>query len=70
MAVEERQAGLIGYEVNHSAAVIRNDYRIFYDAPGFGAIHLYKFELVSVQMERMRIICAVAKYQAVTSALL
>ena len=29
MAVEERQAGLIGYEVNHSAAVIRNDYRVF-----------------------------------------
>jgi len=29
VAVEKRQPGLVSYEVNHGAAVIRNDYRVF-----------------------------------------
>ena len=48
MAVEERQARLVGYEVNHGAAVIRNDYRVFYDAAGLGAVHFYQLELMAM----------------------
>jgi hypothetical protein len=70
VAVKQGQARLVGYKVHYGATIIWNYYCIFYNAPGFGAVHFYQFELMAMQMEGVGVIRAVAKYQAVTSSLL
>ena len=70
VAVKQGQARLVGDKVHHGPAIIRNHYRVFYDAARFGAVHFYQLELVAMQMEGMGVIGAVAKYQPVTSSLL
>ena len=70
VTVEEREAGLIGGEIDDCPAIVRDYYRVFDDSGSFRPIDLDQFPKVTVQVHRMGIICAIAHDQPITRALL
>ena len=70
VAVEQRQPRLIGGEVHAGASVDRHHDRVLDDARGRLAVDLGDLEQVPMQVQRMRIVGAVAKDEPVARALL
>ena len=70
VAVEERQAGLVGGEVYYGAAVIGDDHRVLYDAGGLLAVDFDQLPPVAVEMQGVGVVGAVAEGEPVARALL
>ena len=70
VAVKQRQPGLIGHHVDRDASVAGNDNGIFHHSRRSFAIDLDYFKRVPVHVQRMIVLTAIAKHQAVTAALL
>src|SRR5215469_1059625 len=69
MAVKEREARLVGYQIHRGASPCGNDHRVLLDPGSRLAVELDEFEQVPVHMQRVRIVAAIVKYQAVTASL-
>ena len=70
VAMEEREAGLVGGEVDAGSTVVRDDDRILQDPRGLPAIDLGEFKLMAVKMHGMGVVGAIAEDEPVTRTLL
>src|SRR5271168_2243120 len=69
MAVKQREARLVGHQIHRGPSKCGNDYCIFQDAGSRLAVELDEFEQVPVEVQRVRIVTAIAKYQPVAESL-
>src|ERR1700678_2678261 len=69
MAVKQRQARLVGDQIDRGASIGGKDHRVFLYAGSRLAVELDELEEVPVDMQRVRIVAAVVKHQPVAVSL-